>query len=64
MGGGSDANTLAAAGTPAIDGLGPSGEGFHTTSEWVNLRSLTPKAEALARVLWQRLERPTRAELS
>ena len=55
VGGGSDANTVAAVGVPAIDGLGPSGEGFHTTSEWVNLRSLVPKAEALARFLWQRL---------
>jgi glutamate carboxypeptidase len=55
VGGGSDANTVASAGVPAIDGLGPRGEGFHTTSEWVDLTSLAPKAEALARFLWRRL---------
>jgi glutamate carboxypeptidase len=54
VGGGSDANTVASVGVPAIDGLGPRGEGFHTTSEWVDLTSLRPKAEALARFLWQR----------
>lgn len=54
VGGGSDANTVASAGVPAIDGLGPRGEGFHTTTEWVDLTSLRPKAEALARFLWQR----------
>jgi glutamate carboxypeptidase len=55
VGGGSDANTIAAVGVPAIDGLGPRGEGFHTTHEWVDLASFRPKAEALARFLWQRL---------
>jgi glutamate carboxypeptidase len=55
VGGGSDANTVASAGVPAIDGLGPRGEGFHTTHEWVDLTSFRPKAEALARFLWHRL---------
>ncbi len=55
VGGGSDANDLAASGVPVIDGLGPRGEGFHTTAEWVDLSSFRPKAEALARFLWQRL---------
>jgi len=54
VGGGSDANTVASVGVPAIDGLGPRGEGFHTPTEWVDLTSLRPKAEALARFLWQR----------
>jgi glutamate carboxypeptidase len=54
VGGGSDANTVGSVGVPAIDGLGPRGEGFHTTSEWMDLGSLRPKAEALARFLWQR----------
>jgi glutamate carboxypeptidase len=40
---------------PVIDGLGPRGEGFHTSSEWVDTDSFAPKAEALARFLWQRL---------
>jgi glutamate carboxypeptidase len=55
VGGGSDANIVASAGVPAIDGLGPRGEGFHTETEWVDLTSFAPKAEALARFLWQRL---------
>lgn len=54
VGGGSDANTIASVGVPVIDGLGPRGEGFHTTTEWVDLASLRPKAEALGRFLWQR----------
>jgi glutamate carboxypeptidase len=45
---------VAAVGVPAIDGLGPRGQGFHTTDEWVDLTSFRPKAEALARFLWQR----------
>jgi glutamate carboxypeptidase len=53
-GGGSDAATTAAAGVPSIDGLGPAGSGFHTTEEWIDLASLVPKAEALARFLARR----------
>lgn len=54
VGGGSDANTVSAVGLPAIDGLGPRGAGFHTTSEYVELASFRPKAEALLRFLWGR----------
>jgi glutamate carboxypeptidase len=54
LGGGSDANTVAPLGVPAIDGLGPRGAGFHTTWEYVELDSFVPKAEALARFLWGR----------
>jgi glutamate carboxypeptidase len=54
IGGGSDANTVATLGVPAIDGLGPRGAGFHTTSEYVELASFVPKAEALVRFLWNR----------
>jgi glutamate carboxypeptidase len=54
LGGGSDANTVAAVGVPAIDGLGPRGAGFHTTWEYVELASFLPKAEALVRFLWAR----------
>ena len=61
VGGGSDANTVAAVGIAAIDGLGPRGEGFHTTREWVDLTSFRPKAEALARFLWHRLAALERA---
>lgn len=51
QGGGSDANLLAAAGVPSIDGLGPFGEFFHETREWASLESLRQKTEALARFL-------------
>ncbi|MBC7973731.1 MAG: M20/M25/M40 family metallo-hydrolase, partial [Myxococcales bacterium] len=52
--GGSDANTVAPLGVPAIDGLGPRGAGFHTTNEYVELATFVPKAEALVRFLWGR----------
>ncbi|MGE0551227.1 MAG: M20/M25/M40 family metallo-hydrolase [Kofleriaceae bacterium] len=55
LGGGSDANTIAPLGVPAIDGLGPRGAGFHTTSEYVELATFAPKAEALVRFLIGRL---------
>ena len=54
LGGGSDANTVAPLGVPAIDGLGPRGLGFHTTNEYVELDTFAPKAEALLRFLWGR----------
>jgi glutamate carboxypeptidase len=54
IGGGSDANTIAPLGVPVIDGLGPRGAGFHTTSEYVEVSTFAPKAEALIRFLWGR----------
>ncbi|HZU81527.1 MAG TPA: M20/M25/M40 family metallo-hydrolase [Polyangiaceae bacterium] len=51
IGGGSDASTAAALGIPAIDGLGPRGSGFHTHDEQIELATLVPKAQALARFL-------------
>jgi len=54
IGGGSDASTAAVLGVPAIDGLGPRGSGFHTKDERIELASLVPKAQALARFLAQR----------
>ena len=51
IGGGSDANTVAAAGVPAIDGLGPRGEGFHTVDEFIERDTLIPKTAALVRFL-------------
>jgi glutamate carboxypeptidase len=51
LGGGSDANTVAPLGVPAIDGLGPRGAGFHTSNEYVELATFVPKAEALVRFL-------------
>lgn len=55
LGGGSDANTVAPLGVPAIDGLGPRGAGFHTSTEYVELDTFLPKAEALVRFLVGRL---------
>jgi len=53
IGGGSDASTAAALGIAAIDGLGPRGSGFHTKDEHIEVESLVPKAQALARFLAQ-----------
>jgi glutamate carboxypeptidase len=51
MGGGSDANTLAAIGVPAIDGLGPRDKGFHTHDEFAELATFEPRVMALVRYL-------------
>ena len=59
LGGGSDANTVAPLGVPAIDGLGPRGAGFHTTNEYAELATFVPKAEALVRFLWARRSHAT-----
>jgi glutamate carboxypeptidase len=47
MGGGSDANTLAELGIPAIDGLGPRGRGFHTLEEHAEIATFAPRLAAL-----------------
>ena len=54
LGGGSDASTASAIGIPSIDGLGPRGTGFHTKDERIEVATLVPKAQALARFLAQR----------
>ncbi len=51
MGGGSDANTIAAMGIPAIDGLGPRGRGFHTHDECAELATFEPRVCALVAFL-------------
>jgi glutamate carboxypeptidase len=51
VGGGSDASTSSALGIASIDGLGPRGSGFHTKEELIEVRTLVPKAQALARFL-------------
>ena len=48
QGGFSDSNLLAAHGIPTIDGLGPNGQGAHSTSEWCDLDSLLRRTKALA----------------
>ena len=47
-GGGSDANLIAATGTPCIDGLGAIGGGYHTVNEWVVEASLEGRARLAA----------------
>jgi glutamate carboxypeptidase len=54
IGGGSDASTSSAMGIASIDGLGPRGIGFHTKDEQIEVATLVPKAQALARFLASR----------
>ena len=56
IGGGSDASTTSASGIPSIDGLGPRGKGFHTVEEHIEVTTLVPKAQALARFLAARAD--------
>jgi len=51
IGGASDASTSSSMGIASIDGLGPRGRGFHTVDEQIEVETLVPKAEALARFL-------------
>lgn len=51
IGGASDASTSSSMGIASIDGLGPRGKGFHTVDEQIEVDTLVPKAEALARFL-------------
>jgi glutamate carboxypeptidase len=47
-GGGSDANVVAALGTPVLDGLGPVGGDDHSPDEWVDLASVPSRVAVLA----------------
>ena len=51
--GGSDGNLLHAAGLPVLDGLGPIGGGLHSDQEYVELSSLTERAQIAALLLHQ-----------
>ena len=65
IGGGSDANTVAAAGVPAIDGLGPRGKGFHTVDEFIerdDAGSQGRRARPLPRQPRTRLKKPNRID--
>lgn len=50
-GGGSDANILAAAGVPCLDGLGAVGGGYHTRGEWIVASSVEERAALTAAAL-------------
>jgi glutamate carboxypeptidase len=50
-GGASDANTVSAAGTPTIDGLGPVGGDDHAPAEWIDLTTIVPRIALLAGII-------------
>jgi glutamate carboxypeptidase len=50
-GGASDANTTAAAGLPTLDGLGPIGGDDHSADEWLDMSSIAPRTDLLARLI-------------
>jgi glutamate carboxypeptidase len=50
-GGAADANTVAAAGVPVLDGLGPVGGDDHSPLEWLSLGSVAPRVALLAGLL-------------
>lgn len=52
-GGASESALAAAAGVPALDGLGPVGGGFHSAREYLDLTTVTPRLFLLARLLIQ-----------
>jgi glutamate carboxypeptidase len=60
-GGASESAMAAAAGTPALDGLGPVGGGFHSDKEFVDLTTVTPRLYLLARMIMDLSAHPPKA---
>jgi glutamate carboxypeptidase len=52
-GGASDANFVAALGAAVLDGLGPRGDGAHSSQEYVEIESLAERAALLAALLME-----------
>ena len=50
-GGASESAVALSVGTPALDGLGYVGAGFHTDHEWIDLTSVTPRLYLFTRLL-------------
>lgn len=50
-GGASESALAAAAGTPALDGLGPVGGGFHSDKEFLDLTTVTPRLYLMTKLL-------------
>jgi len=50
-GGASESAVVMSVGTPALDGLGFVGDGFHTDHEWIDLTSVTPRLYLFTRML-------------
>jgi glutamate carboxypeptidase len=61
-GGVCDGNTLAAAGLPTLDTLGPVGGGLHTHDEYLELDSLVPRAQLAAAMLLDLAKHPPARE--
>ena len=57
-GGASESAVAMSVGTPALDGLGYVGEGFHTEHEWIDLSSVTPRLYLFTRLLMETARRP------
>jgi len=57
-GGASESALAAAAGVPALDGLGPVGGEFHSDKEYLELGSVTPRLYLLTRLLMELGARP------
>jgi glutamate carboxypeptidase len=57
-GGASESAIAAAAGTPALDGLGPVGGGFHSDKEFVDLTTVEPRLYLLTKLLMELSENP------
>jgi glutamate carboxypeptidase len=58
VGGGSDGNFTAGAGTPTLDGLGPVGGGAHADEEHLELAELAPRTRLLAALVSDLLRSP------
>jgi glutamate carboxypeptidase len=61
-GGASESALAYEAGTPALDGLGPVGGGFHSEKEWVDLKSVTPRLYLLTKLIMELGANPPKAE--
>ena len=64
VGGGSDANWLAAKNVAVLDGLGAAGGGYHATTEFIARRSLSERAAAAAAAASDWCRRPEAATSS
>jgi glutamate carboxypeptidase len=52
-GGASESALASAAGTPALDGLGAVGGGFHSPAEWLDVESVVPRIYLTAKLLME-----------
>ena len=57
-GGASESAVALSVGTPASDGLGYVGAGFHTDHEWIDLTSVTPRLYLFTRLLMETCRHP------